>query len=457
MQAPDHDGGDAAPAGSWPAIAGRWLQDPGRLWLLGLAAAVLLAALLLWAAVATPPRLLAASLGAVALTGAAVAVALGLRGHRALQERTRTALDRNRAAMERHRTALEAVESAQERGRIAVEQGLDTARLALEQARTALDRDRAALEESRAALDGHRREQAMDRFTRAVQQLGLGGPDRMDARIGAVYALEQLARDAAELHWPIMEVLTAHLREHARAGAVPARPEAAPLVGVLATYLRARGSGGSGRGGSAGAAGAVPTGERTPADVEAIATVLGRRRWTQDPDGRRLDLREVDLRRVRWTGAHLEGAGLGAARLDGAILDEARLEGADLVGAHLPARLREAHLEEAYLVGAHLEGADLSRAQFKGAADLSGADLRGAHLAKAVLSGADLTGANLEDADLRGADLTGATGLTWAQLEHARHVEKARLSDDVLEARPVDPDGVDAPDGSPGRSGRTRR
>jgi DDE superfamily endonuclease len=35
-------------------------------------------------------------------------------------------------------------------------------------------------------------------------------------RLGGIYALEQISRDSAELHWPAMEVLTAFLRESSK-------------------------------------------------------------------------------------------------------------------------------------------------------------------------------------------------------------------------------------------------
>src|SRR5262249_8013579 len=74
--------------------------------------------------------------------------------------------------------------------------------------------NRAVQEQNRAVLELQRRGQVTERFTRAIDQLGQQGPEKLDIRIGAVYALEQIARDSAELHWPIMEVLTAYLREH---------------------------------------------------------------------------------------------------------------------------------------------------------------------------------------------------------------------------------------------------
>src|SRR5437879_6724565 len=59
-----------------------------------------------------------------------------------------------------------------------------------------------------------RRGQVADRFTRAIDQLGQRARDKLDVRTGAVYALEQVARDSpAELHGPVIEVLTAFVRE----------------------------------------------------------------------------------------------------------------------------------------------------------------------------------------------------------------------------------------------------
>lgn len=315
------------------------------------------------------------------------------------------------------------------------------------------------------------RAQVIDLFTRAIEQLGQVGAEKLDVRIGAVYALEQIARDSAELHWPIMEVFTSYLREHA-----PARPSVADRVwsSVIAdTSMEAPAD--------------VPT-KRTPADHQAIATVIGRRSRSRDPDAQRLDLRETNLSGVRWTEAHVEGASLGGAHLEGADLCGAHLEGADLCGAHLErarlsgahlegadlakahleranlvrahleratliaahpeeANLWEAHLEGATLWGAHLEGADLSWAHLEGAglseAYLERADLREAHLERANLVaanlegarlwGAHLEGARLDRARLAGADLYRVRGLTWEQLQAAANPDRAILPAELAE------------------------
>ncbi len=188
----------------------------------------------------------------------------------------------------------------------------------------------------------NRRGQLTERFSKAIEQLG---SDRLAVRLGGIYALEQIAFDSAELHWPIMEVLTAYLREHR-----PAR--------------------------AAAEAGADSAGPRLPADHQAIATVIGRRRVEQDPAGQRLVLSDTDLTGVNWATARLEGAFLNGARLERAYLVGAHLERADLLGAYL---------EGANLGGAHLEGAELHWAH-----GLTGDQLQSAYLARGSLGGAHL-------------------------------------------------------------------
>jgi hypothetical protein len=55
--------------------------------------------------------------------------------------------------------------------------------------------------------------QVTDRYTKAVEQLG---SDKLDVRIGGIYALERVARDSARDHPTVMEVLSAFVREHSR-------------------------------------------------------------------------------------------------------------------------------------------------------------------------------------------------------------------------------------------------
>src|SRR3954454_8432510 len=58
-----------------------------------------------------------------------------------------------------------------------------------------------------------RQGQITERFTRAVDQLG--NRESRDVRLGGIYALERLARESRDDHGPIVEILTAYVREHA--------------------------------------------------------------------------------------------------------------------------------------------------------------------------------------------------------------------------------------------------
>jgi hypothetical protein len=230
-----------------------------------------------------------------------------------------------------------------------------------------------------------RQGQVTDRYTKAIEQLG---SDKLDVRIGGIYALERIARDSPRDHPTIMEVLTAFVRDHSREQWPPTEN------------------------------GAEQPDRLTRPDVQAAITVIGRRTI-------RHDSQQISL-----AAANLTGANLASANLTGADLTFADLTGANLSGAHLSdadlsdADLTRAHLSDADLTGAYLIGADLTRANLTRAdltrayftvADLTRADLTRANLTRANLSGAHLTRANLTRADLSGADLTDAdlTDVRW--------------------------------------------
>ena len=266
--------------------------------------------------------------------------------------------------------------------------------------------------------------QITDLFTKAIELLGAAhddGKPKFELRLGGIYALERIARDSERDHWPIMEVLTAHVRGNAEwKRDVPANP--------LAT------------------------------DIQAILTVLRRREWRREWGfydneriGQTLNLRGADLHGADLMHAHLETADFEGANLMDAHLIGAHLEGAFLVRTHLErAKLYDAHLNGAFLSEAHLEGAllngahlerhargdvtTLSGAHLEGtvltdahlesaalnSAHLNGAFLDGAHLESAYLSGANLKGAHLQGAHLEYADLEYAKGLTQQQVNSAK-------------------------------------
>jgi hypothetical protein len=177
--------------------------------------------------------------------------------------------------------------------------------------------------------------QVTDRYTKAIEQLG---SDKLDVRIGGIYALERIARDSARDHPSVIEVLTAFIREHSHDHRPPPEPDVAQPE------------------------------RSTQADVQAALDVVGRR------DAKR-DIQPINLIRADLTGAYLFRAHLDDAVLAGADLADAFLAEADLTAADLTAAdLADAHLADAKLTGAFLIRADLTGAFLIGA-DLTGADL----------------------------------------------------------------------------------
>jgi Pentapeptide repeats (8 copies) len=201
--------------------------------------------------------------------------------------------------------------------------------------------------------------QVTDRYTKAIEQLG---SDKLDVRVGGIYALERVARDSARDHPIVVEVLSAFVREHSR------EPWPRP---------------------SDDESGAGPPERTTRPDVEAAVTVIGRRNFRYDRERVLLGGTSTNLPRLTLTNAWLAGADLTSADLTRAFLS-----GTTFTGAWLP---------NTNLTGARLDGADLTDAW------LSRANLTDASLIGAILTGADLTGADLTGADLTGANLDSAT------------------------------------------------
>jgi uncharacterized protein YjbI with pentapeptide repeats len=305
-----------------------------------------------------------------------------------------------------------------------------------------------------AQTEADRQRRIVESFSKAVEQLG---GDKLEVRVGAIFALERLSKESPDDYWTIMEVLTAFVRERRKYTTITAR------LSERAYFLWLQAGQPEGRSEEFWV-GAVQLErlEDMPTDIAAILTVIKRRsienrqreddrEWFFNLSG--IDLRDLGgfyLQRAFLNGAHLEeaflkgvhleGASLIGAQLEGATLHRAHLEGAHLIGADLrEAYLRGAHLERADLSEAHLERADLRTAHFEGAmldrAHLERADLRTAHLEEAALWEAHLEGANLSDAHIERANLRAAhlerTNLRAAHLEGAvlwqAHLEGADL------------------------------
>ncbi|WP_162907878.1 pentapeptide repeat-containing protein [Allorhizocola rhizosphaerae] len=205
-------------------------------------------------------------------------------------------------------------------------------------------------------------------FSHAVDQIG---DDKLDVRIGGLYALERIARTTPDERVTIMFMLGAFIRHRSPwpdTTAGSPEPHPTETVDRKVPWLRVR-----------------------KPDVQAAMNVLSRR--LVDPNAARLYLARTDLRSLQvndgsqFTNSNFNHANLARAWLRGAVLDRSGFKNCDL---------RLANLNQASLVGADLRHAHLQQADLSGA-DLSNADLRGANLTDTNLTGANLTGIRTDD------------------------------------------------------------
>jgi uncharacterized protein YjbI with pentapeptide repeats len=221
-----------------------------------------------------------------------------------------------------------------------------------------------------------------DRFSKAVELLG---SEKLEIRLGGIYALERIGRDSQKDHWTVIEVLTAFVRENAKPAPALTRGQIVDREDTFDDKEL----------------------EKPREDIQAIMTVIGRRKWITK-----------EVQRLNMQGVNLTKCDLRSANLQGVILNEANLTQADLSHANL----RRAHLKNAFLIKTRLYYADLRDSDLTGAklgyAALSNANLNkarlvetsfvGAHLTEASLRGAQLFKVDLSNAFLSKADLTGA-------------------------------------------------
>ncbi|MFG1977048.1 pentapeptide repeat-containing protein [Nonomuraea fuscirosea] len=258
------------------------------------------------------------------------------------------------------------------------------------------------------SLETSQEGQITDRYTKAVEQLG---SEKIDVRLGALYALGRLAKDSERDRETIGSVLSAYVREH------DPKPKAKPSA-------------------------------RPDTDVQAALTVLGTLSGSifeihaDEIPACPCDLRETRIPQAQLTGLNLSRANLRGADLQAANLRDANLRDADLTDAVLHAAdLTDADLTDAVLHAADLTDADLTCADGTASmtcVDLTGANLHDANLRDADLTDADLTGASLVDADLRGAKLYGAN-LHDANLRDADLTGANLFSADLTGAKLTDP------------------
>ncbi len=117
------------------------------------------------------------------------------------------------------------------------------------------------------------------------------GNDKMEIRLGGIYALEKIAFENDYYYWSIMEIFTAYVRKN--------------------SYVE------------------VAENKNVSLDIQAVLTVIERRKSSYySGEFKRLNLRWTYLREADLRKATLEKACLSYAHLNGADLRKANLRGA---------------------------------------------------------------------------------------------------------------------------------
>jgi hypothetical protein len=163
-------------------------------------------------------------------------------------------------------------------------------------------------------LQVNREGQITDRFTRAIDQLGKveDGQKLFEIRVGGIYALERIARESVEDYGPIMEILTAYVRQNA-----PLPPEAGQERTQDATDEQRAMEGPRGKSETTEPSAPDP-------DIQAIMTIFRRRkRYYMHEEPEPLDLSQTNLSGANLSEANLTGAGLSGANLIQEQLDQA--------------------------------------------------------------------------------------------------------------------------------------
>ena len=213
-----------------------------------------------------------------------------------------------------------------------------------------------------------------ERFSKAVEMLG---SDKLNVRLGGIYALERIARDSLKDHWTVIEVLTAFVREQSKEEYLKSQhsDQQPSYYDVVDPELREP----------------YQIANRLREDIQAALTVIGRREW------------------------------------------------ADLERPYQEINLMDSFLTGTFLLDANLKRANLFQTNLRQSI-LFNTDLRKAVLGSAILVNADLSYAKLHKAtliyaDLTGADLRTSIGLTWEQISTATIDEKTKLPPELEERR----------------------
>ncbi len=288
------------------------------------------------------------------------------------------------------------------------------------------------------------KQQSSDQLSRGIELLATNDRENkpaIEARVGALYALEALAHaNPKEYGTPVMKIMVSYIRNNAQRTAI--RSEGQDTEQEQHESV-------------------AHLGEDTKTAFAALKRLhdnilhkCGLRDPSKELSFSHADFQHLRLDEVEWISCpNLSHANLSGSNLEGADLSKANLVGAQLSRAHLlRADLSRSNFMNADLSRANFIGAKLSRARFFGAAlfyahfggipslghtgdtppsnvdfffaQLSGAYFKGTSLWGANFAHAQLVGVNFEDAHLFGANFDEAQ-LSGAIFNEATQVECA--------------------------------
>ena len=185
--------------------------------------------------------------------------------------------------------------------------------------------------------------QLTERFSKAVELLG---SDKLEVRLGGIYALERIAKDSEKDYWTIMEILTSFVKE--KSPIQPFQNIQHRKVTLVESFLDEQPDFSPQK----------QENQKITTEVQAALTVVGRRDPSKEQESQYIKLSITNLREADLSEANLSEADLSEADLFGANLSEANLFGANLIVANLIV----ANLFGADLIGANLSEANLSEA-----------------------------------------------------------------------------------------------
>jgi Protein of unknown function (DUF2934) len=155
-----------------------------------------------------------------------------------------------------------------------------------------------------AQTDADRQRRIVETFSKAVEQLG---SDKLEVRVGAIFALERLSKESPEDYWTIMEVLAAFVRGRMKYTTIMAR------LSVRAYFLWEQAGQPEGLSEKFWVEAVRLEGlEQMPTDIDAILTIIKRRgtdnQQREVDNGWRFDLNGTYLRNAALGGVHLKKA-----------------------------------------------------------------------------------------------------------------------------------------------------